>query len=268
MNRAASFILALAVLGGCGQAPESSAPEKPTLPLPHMINIPAGTFLMGAGPDADVQQGRPQHEVTVPAFRIADSEVTFEQYDAFARATGRALPQDEGTGRDTRPVININRADMLAYIGWLNETSGETGFRLPSEAEWEYAARAGTMTPYYWGNEPDSHYANNAQDIPPDVYPTTAPVKSFLPNAWGLYDMAGNVWEATADCMNADYVDAPTDGSARKDGYCFAYITRSGEYDSIRRGIMVTARGAAGNEFAGMSLGFRIAQDLPTASTK
>jgi formylglycine-generating enzyme required for sulfatase activity len=264
MNRARTLVIFLALLGGCGQSSHDSAPDKPSGPLPHMVEIPAGRFEMGAGPDADVQQGRPQHEVTVPAFRLADSEVTFDQYDAFAHATGHVLPQDEGFGRGTRPVINVTRADMLAYLGWLNTTTGTTGFRLPSEAEWEYAARAGTTTPYYWGTEPDSRYANNATDQPPDIYPTTAPAKSFLPNAWGLYDMAGNVWEATADCMNSDYVGAPTDGSARKDGFCFAYMVRSGEYDSIRRGIMVTARGAAGNDFAGMSLGFRVAQDAPS----
>jgi len=259
MRRAAPLIAAFALLGGCGQAD-----NEPGIPRPHMIDIPGGTFQMGAGPNADVQQGEPQHDVTVPAFRIADTEVTFDQYDAFAKATGRALPQDEGLGRGNRPVININRGDMLAYIDWLNNTSGETGFRLPSEAEWEYAARAGTTTPYYWGDKPDPRYANNAQDIPPDVYPETAPVKSFLPNAFGLYDMAGNVWEETADCMHADYTGAPTDGSAWMDGSCFAHMVRGGEYASITRGIRVTARAAAGTDFAGMSLGFRAAQDMPS----
>ena len=229
--------------------------------LPRMIDIPAGSFVMGAAPDDDVQQGKPQHKVTIRAFRIAETLVTWDQYEAFAKATDRPLPQDENFGRGTRPVINLVRADMLAYIDWLNQASGQTGFRLPTEAEWEYAARAGTTTPFFWGTKLDSRYANTSQDIPPDIYKTTSPVKAFLPNPWGLYDMAGNVWQEVQDCRHGDYVGAPTDGSAWMEKGCYSYIVRGGTYDHITRGIKATARGAVGATFPSMSVGFRVAQD-------
>lgn len=255
------FIFVFVTLAAC-QPAAHKAPSH----LPKMISIPGGEFVMGAEPDADIQQGKPQHSVTVPAFLISETEITFAQYDAFAKATGKSLPHDEGLGRGDRPVINIALQDMLDYIDWLNETSGETGYRLPSEAEWEYAARAGTTTPYYWGDQPDTRFANMRGKKPPDSFPKTAPVKSFRPNAYGLYDMAGNVWEMTADCIHPDYVGAPADGSPRRDGPCYAHIVRGGEYGSMRRGTRVTARGAVGTEYPSMSVGFRVAQDTPESA--
>lgn len=230
------------------------------VPLPRMVDIPAGTFTMGAPADADAQQGKPQHAVTIRAFRLGETEVTFAQYDAFARATHRTLPQDDGLGRGERPVINIDHADMEAYVGWLNRASGQRGYRLPSEAEWEYAAHAGTTTAFAWGNDPDPRYANTRGG---DAFALTAPVRSFLPNAWGLYDMAGNVWEAVADCRFPDYVGAPADGSARTRPDCESYVIRGGDYSSSRRGQKPTARSAAGMTYRSTSLGFRVAQDSP-----
>jgi formylglycine-generating enzyme required for sulfatase activity len=216
---------------------------------------------MGAAPGDDTQQGVPRHPVTIRAFRLSETDVTFDQYDRFAHATGRPLPQDEGFGRGTRPVINIDRADMLAYLAWLGRASGEKGYRLPTEAEWEYAARAGTTTPYYWGNKPDPRYANTAGNKEPDHFPATSPVKSFLPNPYGLYDMAGNVWQEVQDCTHPDYRGAPSDGRAWMGKSCVSYITRGGCYGSITRGIKTTARAAVGASFRSMSVGFRVAQD-------
>lgn len=247
---------------------ETAALASPAAPLPRMIGIPAGSFVMGAPPNEDVQQGKPQHKVTISAFRIAETPVTWDQYEAFAHATNRPLPQDEGFGRGSRPVINVDRADMLAYIAWLNETSGQKGFRLPTEAEWEYAARAGTTTPFFWGTKLDPRYANTMQNTPPDIYLTTSPVKAFLPNPWGLYDMAGNVWQEVEDCRHGDYVGAPTDGSAWTQKGCFSYIIRGGTYGHFTRGIKTTARGAVGATFPSMSVGFRIAQEIPKGSAK
>ncbi|HWW64221.1 MAG TPA: formylglycine-generating enzyme family protein [Sphingomonadaceae bacterium] len=255
MKRLPIALLSLLPLGACSAAPQAVTPK--------MIDIPAGSFIMGAPADADAQQGKPQHRVTLHAFRIGETLVTFDQYDAFARATDRPLPQDDGLGRGTRPVINIDRADMLAYIDWLNRESSETGFRLPSEAEWEYAARAGTTTGFYWGNDPDPRFANTRTNGGPDTYDFTSPVKSFPANPWGLYDMAGNVWEMTADCRYPDYVGAPTDGSARTGPDCFSHIVRGGDYSSSKRGQRPTARSAAGDRFRSTGLGFRIAQDEP-----
>lgn len=254
MTRAALSLAASALLAACSSAPAN---------LPEMLEVPGGTFTMGAPDDADAQQGKPQHAVRVPAFRLGATEVTFAQYDEFAHATGRPLPQDDGLGRGERPAVNIDRADMLAYIAWLNRTSGETGFRLPSEAEWEYAARAGTTTGFYWGDDPDPDRANTRTNRGRDTFPQTAPVRSFPPNPWGFYDMAGNVWELTADCLAADYVGAPTDGDARTVPGCFAHMARGGDYSSSRRGQRPTARVAAGDSFRSTSLGFRVAQDAP-----
>jgi len=247
----------LAGLGGCTQ-------PQPTAQVPDMTDIPAGTFVMGAPAGADSQQGKPQHEVHISTFRLARTLVTFDQYDRFAHATGRPLPLDDGLGRGGRPVINIDRADMLAYIDWLNRESGQSGFRLVSEAEWEYAARAGTRTDFYWGNAPDPRYANIRGTNGPDRWELTSPVKSFPPNPWGLYDMAGNVWEMTADCLYPDYVGAPTDGKPRGRPGCDKYVVRGGDYSSSRRGQKPTARAAAGESFRSTSLGFRVAQDART----
>ncbi len=258
--RAAALVLLLATWA----APRADAATA----VPKMIDIPSGVFVMGAGSDADVEQGKPRHGVHVAAFRIGETDVTFDQYDPFARATGRPLPQDEGFGRGPRPVVNITRADMLAYAAWLNRTSGQTGFRLPSEAEWEYAAHAGTRTTFYWGDAPDPARVNSALNAAPDKFPYTSPVKSFPPNGFGLYDMSGNVWQEVADCLHYDYVGAPADGRAWSDKSCFAYIVRGGSYEIFKRGLTPTARSGIGRSFASMSVGFRLAQDVRGAPAR
>lgn len=252
------IMVAAAILTGAARSPAAVKGA-----LPEMVTLPAATFMMGAPPDADVQQGKPRHPVHLSAFRIARTDVTFEEYDRFARATGRALPQDEGAGRGARPVINVTRADMLAYIAWLNRTSGERGFRLPSEAEWEYAARGGTTTRYYWGDQPDPRRVNSAVNTPPDIYPLTSPVKSFPPNRFGLYDMSGNVWQEVADCVHPTYDGAPSDGRPWMGKGCFSYVLRGGSFQIPRRGLTTTARAGVGGTFASPSVGFRVAQDAP-----
>lgn len=255
VKRSIPLLIATAMTAACSGEPDSAPP------LPTMIDIPAGSFTMGAPADADVQQGKPQFEVTLHAYRLAETPVTFAQYDAFAQASGRSLPQDEGLGRGDMPVINVNHEDMLAYIQWLNqETDG--GYRLPSEAEWEYAARGGTSSAFYWGEDPSPEHANIRGIEGRDQWEFTSPVKSFPANPWGLYDMAGNVWEMTADCRTTDYLGAPTDNSAKQTGNCFAHMARGGDFSSSRRGQRPTARAAAGNSFRSGSLGFRVAQDI------
>lgn len=255
--RPAFASLALLACAACSSDDKNGAP-----PLPEMIDIPAGKFTMGAPPDADAQQGKPQHEVTVRAFRLGETPVTFAQYDAFARAAGRALPQDDGLGRGHMPVVNVDRADMLAYLGWLNGQEADGGYRLPSEAEWEYAARGGTTTPFYWGEDPSPDHANIRGIAGRDQWEFTSPVGSFPANPWGLFDMAGNVWEMTEDCRTGSYEGAPADGSPRVTEDCVSHITRGGDYSSARRGQRPTARTAAGNTFRSGSLGFRVAQDV------
>jgi len=168
-------------------------------PIIEWISIPAGTFTMGNSiSEVDIHKDGTQHEVTLSAFKMSKYAVTFEQYDAFCEATGRSKPSDEGWGRDKRPVINVSWHDATAFAEWM-------GCRLPTEAEWEYACRAGTSTPFNTGNNLTTAQANYNGNYPyndnvkGEYQERTVPVGSFSPNAWGLYDMHGNVWEWCSD---------------------------------------------------------------------
>ncbi|OAD19596.1 Sulphatase-modifying factor domain protein [Candidatus Thiomargarita nelsonii] len=161
---------------------------------PEMVWIPAGSFRMG-----DIQGGghpdeKPVHSVSITQrFAMGRYEVTFAEYDKFAEATGGEKPSDRGWGRGNRPVINVSWHDAVAYAEWLSVQTGKE-YRLPMEAEWEYAARAGTETKYWWGNDIGENKANCDNG---DRFNYTAPVGSFAPNPFGIYDTAGNVWEWT-----------------------------------------------------------------------
>ncbi len=136
-------------------------------------------------------------------------------------------------GRGNRPVVNVTWDDATAYAQWLSAVTGES-YRLPSEAEWEYAARAGTETAYSWGDELGTNKANcDGCGSRWDDDEETAPVGSFAPNAWGLHDMHGNVWEWTGNCWNEGYAGAPADGSAWTDGHCGRRVVRGGSYQGL-----------------------------------
>lgn len=226
---------------------------------PEMVMIAPGRFEMGGNNYADE---RPQHTVTIDySFELSKTEVTFEQYDIYALATKQSLPSDEGWGRGTRPVINVSWNDIQGYIEWLNEqTSG--GYRLPSEAEWEYAARAGSDTEYSWGDEIGENLANCGGCGSEWDNEQTAPVGSFQENDFGLFDMQGNVWEWVQDCYQASYEGASIDGSAYDSGSCEARVLRGGSWfnnplylrSANRFRTVPTNRVDIG--------GFRLAQDL------
>ena len=182
-----------------------------------MVVVPAGQFQMGSPRDDKERRADegPQHTVTIAdPFAISKYEVTFEQWDACAKAGGcnGYRPDDEGWGRGRRPVINVSWRDAKAYVEWLREKTGKP-YRLPSEAEWEYAARAGTTTRYSFGDEITPKDANYGRNIG-----KTTEVGSYPPNPWGLYDMHGNVWEWVEDVWHGSYTGAPVDGSAWTDG--------------------------------------------------
>jgi formylglycine-generating enzyme required for sulfatase activity/serine/threonine protein kinase len=170
---------------------------------PEMVVIPAGRFQMG-----DIQGGggsneQPVHWVSVQRFAMSQYEITFAEYDKFAEATGRRKPNDSGWGRGNRPVVDVSWNDATAYAEWLSQQTGQH-YRLPTEAEWEYAARAGTTTKYWWGNTTSRKYANYGKNKccgglakGKDRWKYTSPVGSFAPNPFGLYDTVGNVWEWT-----------------------------------------------------------------------
>jgi formylglycine-generating enzyme required for sulfatase activity len=164
------------------------------------VDIPAGTFMMGS-PENEEERSYiegPQHQVTLSGFKMSKYEVTFDQYDAFCEATSRSKPSDDGWGRGNRPVINVSWNDATDFAQWM-------GCRLPTEAEWEYACRAGTSTSFNTGDCLSTAQANYNGSLPYSNCITgsylerTQPVGSYAPNAWGLYDMHGNVWEWCSD---------------------------------------------------------------------
>ena len=184
---------------------------------PEMVLIPAGRFQMGDIQGGGADDEKPVHWVDIDyEFMMGKYEVTVGEYDKFAEATGREKPDDKGWGRGNRPVINVSWDDANAYTKWISQQTGEQ-YRLPSEAEWEYAARAGTETKYWWGNKIGKNKATCdgcGAKWGWDAKRMTAPVGSFEANPFGLYDTVGNVWEWCADNYQDSYKNSPTDGSA------------------------------------------------------
>ena len=220
---AANRLAALRAATGDPDRPRPAAPAsvfRDCADCPEMVVVPAGRFLMGCVSGNNCSDSElPVHEVEVASFALSKYEVMFEEYDRFARDTGRSRPEDQGWGRGRRPVIHVSWYDAVAYAVWLSEETGAR-YRLPSEAEWEYAARAGTTTAYSWGSEIGRNRANCESCGSRWDDDRTAPVGSFAGNAWGLHDMSGNVSEWVEDCRhpNWNYVGAPRDGSAWTNG--------------------------------------------------
>ncbi len=207
---------------------------------PEMVVIPPGTFRMGDIAGTGKSTERPVHTVTIStSFAMGKYEVTFEEYDRFVEATGRSKRNDYGWGRGRRPTIKVPWEDAVAYTEWLSKQTGQH-YRLPSEAEWEYAARAGAETKFWWGNTASHDYANYGTGFGgwfpsglasgKDQWVHTAPVGSFSPNRFGLYDMNGNVWEHVQDCWHDKYVGAPRDGSPWLSDNCGLRVMRSGSW--------------------------------------
>ncbi|MBM3555531.1 MAG: hypothetical protein FJX47_08260 [Alphaproteobacteria bacterium] len=197
---------------------------------PDMVVIPAGSFTMGSPAH---EQGRdndegPQRNVSIRSFALGKTEVTFAEYDSCAAENACPRASDNNWGRGNRPVINVSWNDAKAYAAWLSRKTGKS-YRLPSEAEWEYAARAGTTTRFSCGNDDGclnavAWYSSNSGN-------RTQPVGAKAPNAFGLHDMHGNVWEWTEDCSNGNYNGAPTDGGAWLQGECSSRVNRGGSWD-------------------------------------
>jgi formylglycine-generating enzyme required for sulfatase activity len=171
---------------------------------PEMVWIPAGRFQMGDIQGGGYSDEKPVHWVSINKFAMGRYEVTFAEYDKFAEATGRTKPSDRGWGRGNRPVINVSWNDVTAYAEWLSQQTGKQ-YRLPTEAEWEYAARAGTETKYWWGNDIGSNRANCDGCGSRWDDKSTAPVGSFAANPFGLFDTVGNVWEWTCSEYEEKY---------------------------------------------------------------
>ena len=194
---------------------------------PEMVEVPAGHFMMGS-PESDEQardSEKPQHPVRFQhQLLVGRYPVTFEEYDHFCQSTGRQRPEDSGWDRGRRPVINVSWEDAGAYTRWLGSASGQP-YRLLSEAEWEYACRAGTTTRYWWGDEIAPEYANFGMNIS-----RTSEVGAYPANPWGLCDMHGNVWEWVEDRWHDDYQGAPDDGLAWTQGKDSRRVLRGGSW--------------------------------------
>ena len=283
--------------------------------VPAMVRIEPGHFTAGSTyaetaavhyPALNAAREQPARKVTIAhAFAIGRTEVTRGQFARFVRAThwkpdGPCSFLDDEFGAkwtadtvhdwlhpgyvqaDNHPVVCVNLGDANAYAAWLGTMTGRN-FRLPSNVEWEYAARAGTTTAHWWDNRKDASNPctfanlsdisrarkNNRGNVEPsgyfacnDGYANTAPVASFVPNPWGLYDMLGNVWEWTADCFNADQIAAPNDARARG-GDCTSHMDRGSSWGNSPK----YARAAAQHpDLVGARtsvLGFRLVEDLP-----
>jgi formylglycine-generating enzyme required for sulfatase activity len=224
---------------------------------PLMVELPAASYSMGSAGNSLNFEERPQHVVSLPAFAIGKYEVTFAEYDLFAGATGRRLPDDEGWGRNDRPVINVSWDDAQAYTRWLSAKTGHD-YRLPSESEWEFAARGGTTTMYWWEGLTRRNPANCFDCGSGWDGNSTAPVGSFQANGFGIHDTAGNVEEWTEDCYHASYEGAPTDGSAWQMRGCSQRVVRGGSYTSPLDSLRSAKRGQYDHDTRLDTVGFRV----------
>ena len=226
---------------------------------PEMVVVPGGQFLMGSPVterERDFEEG-PQHEVRIGyAFALGKYEVTFSQWQVCVAAGACPQIADRGWGGVGRPVINVSWEDTAEYVRWLSLKTGQE-YRLPNEAEWEYAARGGTTTARYWGAEVGVDKANcHGCSDTFDGEQTTA-VGSFEANPFGLHDMLGNVWEWVRDCWNNTYEGAPTDGSAWATGDCRLAVLRGGSWGYFPRSARVASRHRAEREIRLSTNGFR-----------
>ena len=234
-----------------GKAPIDPPPPPSLLPpgtvfrdsdaawCPEMVVIPAGSFTMGSPadePGRDTDEG-PQHEVHVPSFAVGRYAVTFAEWEACVAAGGCGgyQPKDAGWGRGRRPVIRVSWEDAQAYVQWLSRETGQ-GYRLLSESEWEYAARAGTTTPFHTGPTITTAQANFDGNgtyngsLKGEYRGKTVEVGRFPANGFGLHDMHGNVWEWVEDCWHDNYSGAPEDGSTWTSGKCEYRVLRGGSW--------------------------------------
>lgn len=222
------------------------------LPLPEMVEISGNVFLMG-----DPSRASAQSVSLTENFLISRYEITFNEYDFFALATNRALPEDMGWGRGERPVVNISWDDALAYTKWLSKTTGKH-FRLPSAQEWEFSARGNTTSSYWWGNNAaDAQERANCRQGCKPLWSRlfnnkTQPVGSFPPNDFGLHDTAGNAAEWISDCADKPSTNA-----------CVKRAVRGGSFASNVSAIAAYSEQALSASKSRKTIGFRIVQEIP-----
>lgn len=228
---------------------------------PLMIQLPEGWFMMGSKGSSPYQDERPQQKVSLQGFAIGKYEITFDEYDRFANSTGRELPKDNGWERGNRPVINVSYDDALEYTKWLTEQTGHQ-YQLPTEREWEYAAAAGTDTPFWWGQEVGQNKANCGNCGSQWDGKQPAPVGSFAANAFGLHDTIGNVMEWTSTCYHPSYQGSPASGQNWGGGNCQKRMVRSGSFQTYDKDLRTTKRNSYPPKARMETLGFRVVRSI------
>jgi formylglycine-generating enzyme required for sulfatase activity len=297
------LVLAIAVAISVGWASQAGAQDmaQATAPAPgsvfrdcpdcpQLVVVPAGSFVMGTAA-REVGRGRdegPAHRVAIAAFALGRSHVTRAQFAAFVQAAhyqasggcnefhaDRVPPyqwqlnpqlswQSPGFAQaDDHPVVCVSFDDAQAYVRWLAQQTSHA-YRLPSEAEWEYAARAGTTTARFWGDSQEGacQHARVADDQCRDARANTVAVASYAPNQFGLYDMLGNAWQWVEDCYHDSYVGAPTDGRAWTAGDCQVRVSRGGAWNVVPRNVRAGLRARDPSGSRGPYAGFRVARAL------
>ena len=229
---------------------------------PELVVIPAGSFGMGCVSGVGcLDDEQPVHQVTIPgALAVGRYEVTFGEWDACVSAGGCSHRPNDSWGRGRHPVMRVSWDDAQLYVRWLSQQTGAT-YRLLSESEWEYAARAGSSTAYSWGNQIGSGRANCDGCGSQWDDSQTVPVGSFSPNAFGLHDMHGNVWEWVQDCLNESYGGAPSNGSVWQSGDCSRRVFRGGSWDYDPRTLRSAGRNWDSSD-SRYDYGFRVARTL------
>ena len=237
---------------------------------PEMMVVPGGSFEMGCALRLDCfDDQKPVHQVTIfRPFAVSKYEITFEDYGRFADSNDL---DDEGWGRGRRPVINVSWDDAKDYVAWLSSQTGQS-YRLLTEAQWEYAARAGSATKYHFGDSEselcgyanfwDMEAGNASAPCSDGVSLQTAEVGTYAPNAFGLHDMHGNVYEWVEDCWNRSYSGAPSDGSACLNGDCSKRVLRSSSWFDSPKGTHAAIRVRFAPSLRNSVGGFRVARTL------
>ncbi len=228
---------------------------------PVMIRINAGEFDMGSPSSSRFSDERPRRLVKVRPFAVSKNEITFAQYEQFAQATGRRMPDNLYMDKASHPVIFVSWDDAFYYTRWLSEQSGRR-YRLPTEAEWEYLAGTGKRSPFWWGydEEPNrAHCFGCGSGLDPRK-PTK--IGSFAPNEFGVYDSAGNVAEWVQDCWHDNYKGAPSDSGVWEGGDCAYRIARGGAYSSPPQSIRHTKRDKFKSDQVYDHIGIRVVRDL------
>jgi formylglycine-generating enzyme required for sulfatase activity/class 3 adenylate cyclase len=244
--------------------PQSASPAAPVIAPsrtvasvrePEMVPLRGGSFAMGSNDDISE---KPVHQVTIKPFAISKFPISVREWNECAAAKACAFV---ATGKDDAPVTNVSWSDAKQYVAWLAQAARKA-YRLATEAEWEYAARGGTQTKFWWGDQFQSGMANckNCTDIPATEQPTK--VGSFKPNPFGLYDMGGGVDQWIEDCWHKNYQGAPSDGSAWVEGQCQSHVIRSGSWKNDARYARPSNRDGYDTEVRYPTHGFRVVSSL------